>query len=62
MTLDMLINQKGYSTQSRTEAITHHAREKIWFFIFDIQEHVDSENIKLKIGYGSSLYQLFFKT
>jgi hypothetical protein len=22
------------------------------------QEHVDSDNIKLKIGYGSSLYQL----
>jgi hypothetical protein len=27
--------------------------------ILDTQEYVDSENIKLKIGYGSSLYQIF---
>jgi hypothetical protein len=32
-----------------------------WFLILDTQEHVDSENIKLKIGYGSSLYQLILK-
>jgi hypothetical protein len=29
--------------------------------ILDSPEHVDSENIKLKIGYGSSLFQLFSK-
>jgi hypothetical protein len=29
--------------------------------ILDTPEHVDSENIKLKIGYGSYLYQLFSK-
>jgi hypothetical protein len=27
----------------------------------DTPEHVESENIKLKIGYGSSLYQFFSK-
>jgi hypothetical protein len=35
--------------------------KKLVFLILDTQEHVDSENIKLKIGYGSSLYQLFSK-
>jgi hypothetical protein len=29
--------------------------------ILDTPEHVDSENIKLKIGYASYLYQLFSK-
>jgi hypothetical protein len=27
----------------------------------DTPEHADSENIKLKIGYGSFIYQLFSK-
>jgi hypothetical protein len=48
---------------------THHAEGLVdqkcshffSFLILDTQEHVDSENIKLKIGYGSSLYQLFSK-
>jgi hypothetical protein len=30
-------------------------------FVLDIPEHVESENIKYQIGYGSSLYQLFSK-
>jgi hypothetical protein len=29
--------------------------------VLDTPEHVDSENINLKIGHGSSLYQLFSK-
>jgi hypothetical protein len=29
--------------------------------ILDTPEHVESENINLKIGNGSSLYQLFYK-
>jgi hypothetical protein len=32
-----------------------------FLLILDTPEHVDSENINLKIGYGSSLYQLFSK-
>jgi hypothetical protein len=29
--------------------------------VLDTPEHVESENIKLKIGHGSSAYQLFSK-
>jgi hypothetical protein len=32
-----------------------------WLLFLDTPEHVDSENINLKIGHGSYLYQLFSK-
>jgi hypothetical protein len=32
------------------------------YLVLDTPEHVDSENINLKIGHGSSLYQLFSKS
>jgi hypothetical protein len=34
---------------------------KKWLLILDTPDHVDSENIKLKIGFRSSAYQLFSK-
>jgi hypothetical protein len=35
--------------------------QKLILLILDTPEHVDSENIKLKIGYRPLLYQLFSK-
>jgi hypothetical protein len=43
------------------DLLTQKYSPKNWFLIFDTQEHVHSENINLKIGNGSSLYQLFSK-
>jgi hypothetical protein len=37
---------------------THKCSQKIWLLILDTLENVDSENIKLKIGRRSSVYQL----
>jgi hypothetical protein len=37
------------------------ARTFTRLLILDTPEHVDSENIKLKIGYRPMLYQLFSK-
>jgi hypothetical protein len=36
-----------------------HAKKRL--LVLNTQEHVDSENIKLKIGSRSLLYQLFSK-
>jgi hypothetical protein len=41
--------------------LTQIAWNKKWLLILDTPEHVDSENMKLKIGCGSFLYQLFSK-
>jgi hypothetical protein len=43
------------------DLLTKIAWNKKWFLILDTPEHVDSENIKLKIGSRSLLYQLFSK-
>jgi hypothetical protein len=47
------------------DLLTQIAWNKKWLLILDTPEqtpeHVDSENIKLKIGCGSFLYQLFSK-
>jgi hypothetical protein len=50
---------------------THHAeglvdpkvgyKKTVTALVLDTPKHVDSEYINLKIGYGSSLYQLFSK-
>jgi hypothetical protein len=39
----------------------HGLKNRNWFSVLDTPEHVKSENIKLKIGHGRSLYQLFSK-
>jgi hypothetical protein len=41
--------------------LTQIAWNKKWLLILDSPEHVDSENIKFKIGCGSFLYQPFSK-
>jgi hypothetical protein len=43
------------------DLLTQIAWNKKWLLILDTPEHEDSENIKLKIGCGSFLYQLFSK-
>jgi hypothetical protein len=49
---------------------THHAeglvlpkmyKKRNWLVVLDTPENLESENIKLKIGYRPSLYQLFSK-
>jgi hypothetical protein len=40
---------------------TQKCSHKKWLLILDTPEHVDSENIKLKISYRPLLYQLFSK-
>jgi hypothetical protein len=43
------------------DLLTQKCAQKNRFLILDTPEHVDSENIKLKIGFRSLLYQLFSK-
>jgi hypothetical protein len=43
------------------DLLTQIAWNKNWLLILDTPKHVDSENIKLKIGCGTVLYQLFSK-
>jgi hypothetical protein len=43
------------------DCLTQIRRTSKWLLFLDTTEHVDSENINLKIGHGSYLYQLFSK-
>jgi hypothetical protein len=43
------------------DELTQMTSQKNPVTVFVPPEHVESENINLKIGYGSSLYQLFSK-
>jgi hypothetical protein len=42
------------------DELTQIAWNKKWLLILDTPEHVDSENIKFKIGCGSVFYQRDF--
>jgi hypothetical protein len=48
-------------SNKQRDLLTQIAWNKKWLLILETPEHVDSENIKLKIGCGSFLYQLFSK-